>query len=92
MTQKPPKVTEMTEKPPSFGDVYEWSVRTGVVRWFVIGPSLSGVPDQYEALLLHGPRADPAMNRVTPILISPNENAAVTRVAEGPEGAWALVK
>lgn len=60
----------MTYKPPKFGDVYEWDVPTGTVRWLVIGPALNGQAGEYEALLVQSTPMfadDPALGRPTTI-------------------------
>ena len=60
----------MTYKSPKFGDVYEWDVPTGTVRWFVIAPSPNEVVGEYEALLLQSTpsfSSDPALHRPSTI-------------------------
>ena len=54
----------MTYKPPKFGDVYEWDVPTGTVRWFVIGAAIGLEADAFDALLIQStPQfdSDPAL-------------------------------
>ena len=83
----------MKEKPPGFGDVYEWAVPTGVVRWFVICPALNGQSGNYEGLMLQTTPDfpnDSAMTRPVPIGIDVPDNffhphAPKTRLAQGTE-------
>jgi hypothetical protein len=67
----------MSQKPPQFGDVYEWDVPTGTVRWMVIGPALSGALGEWEALMLQSTpqfASDPALHRVTSIGLETPDN------------------
>lgn len=74
----------MRYKPPKFGDVYEWDVPTGTVRWFVVAPSLSGEFGVWEALLLQSTpqfASDPALHRITPVGIETEGSALKHKIS-----------
>ena len=76
----------MSFKPPKFGDVYEWDVPTGTVRWFVIAPCLGREATDFEALLLQSTpqfASDPALYRPATIGIGNHPHRAKQRKISG---------